>query len=474
MSHVGGFLGPADPRSLAATAQHRHPPARPSRRLRQERLAAPSPAVPSSAWSLVFLGLSPTPRNSALTAGSPAGRLTPGTHRAGGWKPAAMTRGNSMSSTFPPPGGPQGGPEYLEQGGGSRVDPLQPAGGTPQPQAAPVRRRRGRRWPPVGVGAWAANWYSSDRPPARRGAAGQDPRLRQHRPRPQRRPEDRGAADAATSSRRSRTRSASTPTTTSARRSSTDPGRGAAATASTTRDDIEPWLGDRAAFAAVDLGGDQPSRCSCSRSRTPTRPTRASTRSRTAADGSDGRLGDRGRLGGHRRDRRDRRQVADDAEGLPGRRRRLQALDRRGRRPRRREPVRRPGGRRLPRAPTLFGWMGRHRVRSSRGHAQDDSAVPTCNTRAGSRDADDLRAEGLQGHGRHRPVQRRRPRARGRRRRRPQPRTLLSPPTRGADVVATAAGRHRRRLRPRLRRRLVQRLGRPVGAVLRARRAPRT
>src|SRR6478672_2006119 len=69
-----------------------------------------------------------------------------------------MTRGYSMSSTFPP-GGPQG-PEYLEQGGGSRVAPAsQPRSGGSRKKPALIASGAIAALLLVGGGIWAATWY---------------------------------------------------------------------------------------------------------------------------------------------------------------------------------------------------------------------------------------------------------------------------------------------------------------------------
>ena len=140
------------------------------------------------------------------------------------------------------------------------------------PGGARSRSRRWRRRSPkgllvgggvvglvaVGVGAWAAVRLPRHGTAAGRGAAGDDARLRQHRPRPERWPEDRGAAHAQQVPGVQGRASASTPTTTSARRSSSRIQDEAHCDDLDYADDIEPWLGDRAAVAAVDLGGDDP------------------------------------------------------------------------------------------------------------------------------------------------------------------------------------------------------------------------
>ena len=97
-------------------------------------------------------------------------------------------------------------------------------------------------------------------------------------------------------------------------------------------DDIEPWLGDRAAFAAVDLGGDDPDPVFVLQVKDADKADAGLDTIKDCGRRRRRRLGDRGRLGGHRRVRRHRRQGrGGDEEGLAGRRRRLHTLDRRGR-----------------------------------------------------------------------------------------------------------------------------------------------
>ena len=100
-------------------------------------------------------------------------------------------------------------------------------------------------------------------------------------------------------------------------------------------DDIEPWLGDRAAIAAVDVGGDNPDPVFVLQVKDADAAEKGLDAIKDCGSGGeDATVGwtHRRRLGGHRRDRRDRRQGRRrDQEGLAGRRRRLPALDRRGR-----------------------------------------------------------------------------------------------------------------------------------------------
>ena len=120
--------------------------------------------------------------------------------------------------------------------------------------------------------------------------------------------------------------------------------------------DVEPWMGDRAAVAAVDTGAETPSpvlvlQVSDAGAAEDGLATLQETCGGDEVDSDHRRLDRRGRLGRDRRDRRDhrpgrRRRRRRDA----GRRRRLPALDRGGRRPRHREHVRRPGRRAVPRA----------------------------------------------------------------------------------------------------------------------------
>ena len=158
------------------------------------------------------------------------------------------------------PAGPARAPEYLEQGGGApSAPPASPAPARRRGRRAVIaggaRRRRSRS------SAAASGRPRRSSPPGPQPAEalpGLDARLRQHRPRPERRPEDRGDPDAAQVPRRSTTRSASTPTTTCARSSSSEIQERRSCEGLDYADDVEPWLGDRAAVAAVDTGEDEP------------------------------------------------------------------------------------------------------------------------------------------------------------------------------------------------------------------------
>ena len=118
-------------------------------------------------------------------------------------------------------------------------------------------RRRRRQSSLVGGRRLGGVVVLRDRAAAGGGAAGLDGRLREHRPRPERRAEDRGAADPAEvpgvrGPGRPRHRRRHPRVDLRA-----DPGLGRCAGLDYA-DDIEPWLGDRFAVAAVDTGGDVP------------------------------------------------------------------------------------------------------------------------------------------------------------------------------------------------------------------------
>ena len=150
------------------------------------------------------------------------------------------------------------GPEYL-----STSSPADAAAGQRPPQAADRPRRRRRRWSPSlsslsGRRATGRRLASSPRLPAGGGAAGLDDRLLQRRPRPERRARRSRPSRRCASSRRSPTRSTSADRRRPARaasRRSPPPGE---CDGLDYAADVEPWLGSRAAVAAIDLGEDQP------------------------------------------------------------------------------------------------------------------------------------------------------------------------------------------------------------------------
>ena len=149
-----------------------------------------------------------------------------------------------------------------------------------RPQARPAHRRRRRR---AGRRSRAPGRRAVLRPgPTRGGAAGDHHRVPQHRPRPggaqkidalrtlNKFPAFKDELDV--DSRRRHPPEVSS-------RSSTCP----RVCRIVDDEDIEPWLGERLAVAAVDTGAkDSRASSSSSRSRTPTLPRRVSPRSRTA------------------------------------------------------------------------------------------------------------------------------------------------------------------------------------------------
>src|SRR6478672_8326731 len=168
-----------------------------------------------------------------------------------------MTRGYSMSSTFPP-GGPQG-PEYLEQGGGSRVAPAsQPRSGGSGKKPALIAGGAIAALLLVGGGIWAATWYcgtgaqpaealpdstiayvSIDLDPS---GAQKIEAVKMLNKFPAFRDQIGMNADD------------------DIREKLFDEIKKTSSCDSLSyADDIEPWLGDRAALAAVDTGKDQPS-----------------------------------------------------------------------------------------------------------------------------------------------------------------------------------------------------------------------
>lgn len=167
-----------------------------------------------------------------------------------------MTRGFSVSSTFPP-GGPQG-PEYLEQGGGSPVAPAsKPRSGGSGKKPALIASGAIAALLLVGGGIWAATWYfgtgaqpaealpdstiayvSIDLDPS---GAQKIEAVKMLNKFPAFRDQiGMNAED-------------------DIREKLFDEIKKTGSCASLSyADDVEPWLGDRAALAAVDTGKDQP------------------------------------------------------------------------------------------------------------------------------------------------------------------------------------------------------------------------
>ena len=97
-------------------------------------------------------------------------------------------------------------------------------------------------------------------------------------------------------------------------------------------DDIEPWLGDRAAVAAVDIGGEDPDPVVVVQVKDADEADDGLDKIKDCGDERRRSAGRSGRLGGHRGVRRHRRRGRrGDREGLAGRRRGLPEVDRRGR-----------------------------------------------------------------------------------------------------------------------------------------------
>ena len=142
-------------------------------------------------------------------------------------------------------------------------------------------------------------------------------------------------------------------------------------------DDVEPWLGDRAAAAAVDLGGDQPETVFVVQVKDADKaeaafekfadcePTGEGLSAGWAISGEWAVLAETEEIA---------TQVAEDAQDNPlVRRRRLREVDRRGRRPRRADGVRRPRA----------AWL---RERWGSASRQDYAAASSCGLRSMRRD----------------------------------------------------------------------------------------
>ena len=204
-------------------------------------------------------------------AGRCAGRAGAGVHRAH----AATRRGRRSTTSVSWVGSAPSNSDspVLDRGSDSRrrtVRPgLRPAGVPRQPGCRSARgapHGRGRR-----RAALAVSWRGAvggrrlgrlvvlrHRAQPAEALPGSTLAYVEHRPRPERRAEDRGAADPEEVPGvrgRGRPRHRRRHPEVDLRR---DPGVEAPATDLDYADDIEPWLGDRFAVAAVDAGGDEP------------------------------------------------------------------------------------------------------------------------------------------------------------------------------------------------------------------------
>ena len=206
MLRLGERLGPADPHDAGQDGRRRHPlpsalrvsgltpaarlPARhPWRRWPRSSRSSPGKTPEATlADGTARVGFSSEARPRLLA------HLSRGAARPDGGRPCPTP---TLDRPPQPPEQP-GSPEYLEAGGGS---PLPPE--TPAPPAGGGGRRRGlligggvAALAVVGVGAWAAAQFFATGAQPSEALPAHHHRLRQHRPRPQRRPEDRGAAHA--------------------------------------------------------------------------------------------------------------------------------------------------------------------------------------------------------------------------------------------------------------------------------------
>ena len=232
----------------------------------------------------------------------------------------------------------------------------------------------------VGAGAWAAlNFFPQGAQPCR-GPAVDHRRLRQHRPRSLRRAEDRRVPHAeqvpgvqGPGGHQQRRRHP-------AKRSESRYSRTPTAPTSPTTTTSTPGSGDRAAAAAVDLGGDEPDFVVVVQVKDEGKARDAITELNTCSDTEERRRLRRARrLGGARAVAEGRRRGRGrDDDGTPGRRRDVPEVDQGGRRRRRGQRLRLAGRRSRPRSGA--GWLpGWHVRRGSRhpvpGESSGDSMV---------------------------------------------------------------------------------------------------
>ena len=365
-----------------------------------------------------------------------------------------------MSSTIPPPEGPQGGPEYLERGSGYPLPP----GATRRRNRKPLLIAGGAvALGLVGGGVWAATALlgtgaqpAEALPASTLGYASIDL--------------DPSAAQKVEAFQMLRKFPAikdelGLASGDDLRKKLFDEIQAEAGCPDLGyRVDIEPWIGDRAAVAAVDTGADVPTPVLVLQVTDADKADAGLGKIRScatsAAGGSDiggwairdgwAVIAETDELATTVADDAAESSLADDGDYQPWS-----------------DEVGDAGIVHLYAAPAagqyLADNLGRVRRRCSAARA----------VRRARRDQ--RRAEGLQGHGRDDPLRRRCPRARGRPATRAPPRTAPRATDAGDDVRGDPAGRHRRGVRLRLRRGLVHRLRRPDGRhACPARRAPRS